>query len=81
MPLLEYHGCKPDTPMKTNVGSYDAAVRFVIGLLALGWGAHYENWWGLLGLIPVITAACAVCPLYSLLHLSTTFTDRPRHHS
>jgi hypothetical protein len=62
--------------MKHNVGSYDAAVRFVAGCAVLFWGVNVESWWGLLGVLPVLTAVSEFCPLYTLLHLDTTFTDR-----
>jgi len=61
--------------MKTNIGSYDEAVRFVGGCLIGLWGVHVESWWGLLGLIPVLTAAIHYCPLYTVLHVDTTPYD------
>lgn len=67
----------PVSPMKSNVGSYDAAVRFIGGLVMIGIGAHFSNWWGLLGLAPIASAAFAFCPLYLPLRIDTTFTDRP----
>lgn len=70
----------PDPPMKSNVGSYDAAVRFTLGCVILGVGAHHDNWWGLVGLVPLATAIAAFCPLYVPLHVDTTFTDRPHSH-
>ena len=57
--------------MKTNVGSYDAGVRFVIGCAVLFMSVNGLGWWALLGLIPVATAACSFCPLYLLLHVNT----------
>ena len=63
--------------MKANVGSYDVAVRFTAGCLILCLGTHFENWWGLVGLIPLATALIGFCPLYVLLHIDTTSTDRP----
>jgi len=68
---------KPVTPMKSNVGSYDAAVRFVLGCLILGIGNHTHSWWGLLGLVPIVTSFAGYCPLYLPFHIDTTFTDRP----
>jgi hypothetical protein len=73
----EYPRAKPDTSMKTNVGSYDAAVRFIAGCVILAIGAHHENWWGLIGLVPITTAVTGCCLLYLPFHLDTTFTDRP----
>lgn len=70
----------PDTPMKANVGSFDAAARFTVGCLVLGWGLHYENWWGAAGLVPIITALSGYCLLYLPFHIDTTFTDLPPSH-
>jgi hypothetical protein len=57
--------------MKTNVGSYDAGVRFVIGCGVLFMSVNGWGWWALLGLIPIATAACGFCPLYRLIHVDT----------
>ncbi len=67
--------------MKTNIGSYDGGVRFVLGCIILEVGAHHLNWWGLVGLIPIVTAVVGICPLYLPFHFNTTFTDRPHNHS
>jgi len=61
--------------MKHNVGSFDAAGRAVFGFVIIGIGHHYHTWWGLLGLVPFITAAVAFCPLYCLFHFNTTAQD------
>ena len=61
--------------MKTNVGSYDAAVRFVAGCLLLMLGNHSLGWWGLLGLAPILSACIGFCPIYALLHIDTTACD------
>ena len=61
--------------MKTNIGSYDEAIRFVGGCLIGLWGVHVESWWGLVGLIPVLTAAIGYCPLYALCRIDTTQFD------
>ncbi|WP_175414832.1 YgaP family membrane protein [Nibricoccus aquaticus] len=57
--------------MKTNVGSYDAGVRFLLGSAVLFFTVNGLGWWGLLGLIPVLSAACAFCPIYWLLRIDT----------
>lgn len=62
--------------MKTNVGSYDAAVRFVAGCALLMLGNHYIGWWGLLGLIPIINATTGFCLVYAALGISTTACDQ-----
>ena len=62
--------------MKHNVGSYDVGIRFIAGCAVMFWGVHAESWWGLLGGLPVLTAATEHCLLYDLLRIDTTFTDR-----
>jgi hypothetical protein len=57
--------------MKTNVGSYDAGVRFVAGCGILFMSVNGWGWWSLLGLIPIITGASGFCPLYKVLHIDT----------
>lgn len=61
--------------MKTNIGSFDSAARFVGGCLIGLWGLHAETWWGLSGTLPVLTALFGYCPLYALLHIDTTACD------
>ncbi|HLP25229.1 MAG TPA: DUF2892 domain-containing protein [Acidobacteriota bacterium] len=61
--------------MKSNVGSYDAGIRYVLGWLIVIWGVHTGNMWGWLALVPLITAAIAFCPLYCVFHVDTTSTD------
>jgi hypothetical protein len=60
--------------MKTNVGSIDRAVRIVAGLVLLS--AVFllpapTRWFGLIGLVPLLTAAVGFCPLYTLLGVNT----------
>lgn len=66
--------------MKTNIGSLDAGVRFVSGCAILFAGVELENWWCLLGLIPIVTSAVAFCPLYWLVRLDTSCFDDPNYH-
>ena len=61
--------------MTKNVGSIDKIIRLVIGA-ALLWYALLAaptgyNWIGWIGVIPIITALVGVCPLYSILGMST----------
>ncbi|HEX9081380.1 MAG TPA: DUF2892 domain-containing protein [Holophagaceae bacterium] len=60
--------------MKVNVGSADKAVRIVIGLGLLSLVFLLEGkarWFGLIGVVPLLTAFLGICPLYSLLGVST----------
>ena len=53
----------------------------MIGCVVLGYGAHHLTWWGLLGFIPILSAACAFCPLYLPFQIDTTYTDVPHDHA
>jgi len=57
--------------MKTNVGSIDRTLRIIVGLAILGAGYYYQSWWGLIGLVPLLTATFRVCPAYLPFGLST----------
>lgn len=55
-----------------NIGTVDRVLRIIIGLglLALIFVGP-KTMWGLIGLIPLVTAFVGFCPLYRVLGLST----------
>lgn len=57
--------------MKMNIGVEDRWVRVVLGLVMIAAGVYYQSWWGLVGLVPLGTAAIRVCPIYLPFGLST----------
>jgi hypothetical protein len=57
--------------MKTNVGSLDRIARIIIGLVILGAGYYYQNWFGLIGIVPLVTATLGWCPAYLPFGIST----------
>ncbi len=57
--------------MKCNVGTTDRVIRIILGIVILAIGYAYQSWWGLIGLIPLITGAIGWCGLYSVFHIST----------
>lgn len=57
--------------MKKNVGNIDRGIRIVAGLAIGAAGIYYNSWWGLVGLIPILTALVRTCPLYLPFGLST----------
>ena len=63
--------------MTRNVGGIDKGLRIVAGLilLALGWFGPL-GWWGLIGLVPLVTGLIGSCPAYSLLGVNTCPLDR-----
>ncbi|MCX6827184.1 MAG: DUF2892 domain-containing protein, partial [candidate division Zixibacteria bacterium] len=42
--------------MKSNIGAPDKNIRIIIGLAIIIMGIAYESWWGLIGLLPILTA-------------------------
>lgn len=57
--------------MKTNVGFIDRVVRVVIGCAILGAGYYFKSWWGLVGVLPLLTATFGYCPAYVPFGLNT----------
>jgi hypothetical protein len=54
-----------------NVGKTDKIIRSIIGIAAVVAGYHYHSWWGLLGLVVLLTAVFSFCPLYWLFGIKT----------
>ncbi len=60
--------------MKANVGGIDKVLRIVVGLAVLSLVfvlPEPSRWWGLVGLVPLLTGFMNFCPLYSILGLNT----------
>lgn len=58
--------------MQKNIHPIERIVRIIVGLVITSlafWGP--ENYWFLLGLIPVATGILGWCPPYALLGFST----------
>jgi Protein of unknown function (DUF2892) len=54
--------------MKKNVGMLDRSLRVILGvvLLALVYTGP-ARWWGLIGIVPLVTGLMSYCPLYAVL--------------
>ena len=50
--------------MKCNVGKMDQTLRIVTGALIIGAGVYFQNWWGAVGVIPLLTGLFRWCPAY-----------------
>ncbi len=57
--------------MKKNVGTIDKIIRVLLALIIASIGIYYQDWWGLLAIIPLATAFSGFCPAYCPLKLST----------
>jgi Protein of unknown function (DUF2892) len=57
--------------MKANVGGFDRVLRALVGLSLLGAGLYFKSWWGLVGIVPLLTAIFRFCPAYLPIGLNT----------
>ncbi|MCX5590014.1 YgaP family membrane protein [Alcaligenes endophyticus] len=58
--------------MKANVGGLDRVLRIAVGLILLILvSTQTIGWWGWIGIIPLLTGLFRLCPLYSLLGISS----------
>jgi len=61
--------------MKCNVGGTERIIRISLGAIILLFGLYFRSWWGILGLVPLITGAIRYCPLSAVLGISTCKVD------
>lgn len=63
--------------MKKNIGTVDRMARIVlgIGLLSLTLVGP-KTLWGLVGIVPILTAFASYCPFYPILGISTCPIDK-----
>jgi hypothetical protein len=57
--------------MKANVGSADRVIRFVLGVVIIALGFYFKSWWGVVGVVPIMTGLLNFCPAYNLIGVST----------
>ncbi len=63
--------------MSANMGLVDRLARIVLGVvliayaIPIGFPATGWSWVGWFGIVPLLTATLGVCPLYSMLGIST----------
>jgi Protein of unknown function (DUF2892) len=60
--------------MKENVGGADKTIRILVGLAVLSLVFILDGnarWWGLVGLVPLMTGITGYCPAYLPFGIST----------
>lgn len=57
--------------MKKNVGNTDKIIRITAGLALIIFAIVTNNWWGLIGIVPILTSIVSYCPVYSLFKISS----------
>ena len=62
--------------MKANVGGADKVIRIIVGIVLISLVfVGPKTQWGWIGLIPLLTGLFSICPLYSIIGLSTCKKD------
>ncbi len=58
--------------MMRNEAGWDRAARVLVGIVGLSMVfLGPKTWWGLIGLIPLLTGLIGYCPLYQLFGFSS----------
>jgi len=58
--------------MKANEGTIDRVLRVILGLALISIVfAGPQTPWGWIGVVPLVTGLVGMCPLYSILGIST----------
>ncbi len=61
-----------DKLLPTNEHGLERVLRFLVGVVVLSLVfIGPKTYWGLLGLVPLVTGAIGSCPLYTLFGFST----------
>lgn len=59
--------------MICNEGNVDRFIRIVAGLVLLALVfVGPQTWWGMLGIVPLVTGAMGFCPLYRVFGIDTS---------
>jgi len=63
--------------MRSNEGMLDRGLRVTGGLVLIGLAATgVVGAWGYVGVVPLLTGAIGMCPLYSILGINTCPANR-----
>jgi len=62
--------------MKCNVGKTERTIRILLGVVIIALGIYYKNWWGVIGLVLIITGIIRYCPVNDILGISTCSKQR-----
>ena len=57
--------------MQCNIGKTDRTIRLFAGVAIIAAGLYYQSWWGVIGIVPLLTGTLRWCPPYQLLGIST----------
>jgi len=62
--------------MKCNVGGTDRIIRIILGVVIILAGVYFKSWWGVVGIVPIVTGLIRFCPAYIPFGFSTCKPDK-----
>lgn len=62
--------------MEKNIGNSDRIFRFAAGFAIIIIGIAAKSWWGIIGIVPIITASISHCPVYLPFGINTCKLDK-----
>lgn len=57
--------------LKVNEGTVDRTLRVLLGVALVALAVTKGWMWAYIGVVPILTGAMGICPLYSLLGINT----------
>lgn len=57
--------------MNKNIGNTDRIIRIILGLALIIWGVISINYFGVIGLVFIVTALVKRCPVYTIIGVKT----------
>ncbi len=57
--------------MECNIGGIDRIIRAIVGLIIIGLGLEFHNWFGLIGIVLIATSVFGICVLYYPFKINT----------
>lgn len=73
--MVSSHLTKTRFHMNKNVGGMDKTFRIILGIAIMAIGLFTNSWWGLIGIVPLVTGLVNRCPAYLPFGVSTCKTD------
>lgn len=62
--------------LKANVGTTDRGIRLLLAAIIGGAGIYFTSWFGLIAIVPLVTAFVRWCPAYAPFGVSTCSTGK-----
>jgi len=62
--------------MKCNVGGTDRIIRIILGVVVILAGFYFKSWWGVVGILLIVTGLIKFCPAYIPFGFSTCKPDK-----